>query len=335
MVLRGDYNSRWGEYKDLGVDLYSLSQSRLKGLLFARYKLNKLISDIKPDLIHTQGIRADIILSNHNIRIPHIATIHNFPQVDYQMNYGQLLSKIMLKKHIASMRMIDQIIGCSDSVANNLINSFGLNNVVGIQNGVDQEQFFANNLNFRYIRTKLRLDDSSIIWISTGHLSTRKDPAFLIKQWNEFIKVYSNHHLVFLGSGELYDDCTKLSSGNNNIHFLGRVSNVKDYLQGSDYFVSASKAEGLPMATIEALACGLPVLLSNIEPHAEVYNMSPNIGQLFKLGDNESFLDSFKLMVESNYLKQKNAALDLIAAELSASKMSQKYQSTYHKLLGA
>lgn len=328
-------DSRWMDYEALGIKLHSLNLSRLGGVFLAKSKLIKLVQTIQPDLIHTQGIRADILLTKLSKSTPHVSTIHNFPQLDYTMTYGELLGKLMLKKHIISMKKTDRLIGCSLSVSNNLINSFGLNNVVAIPNGVDQKSFYLDHENYNYIRTKLGLDKDSIIWISTGHLSKLKDPFFLISQWNKLVGSYKNHHLVFLGTGELHNDCIKLSVDNNNIHLVGRVSNVRDYLQGANYFVSASKSEGLPMATIEAMACGLPVLLSDIEPHKEIHDMSPSVGELFTLGDEEIFIESFKLLANSNYDECQNAALGLVASDLNASRMSRNYQNIYHELIGA
>lgn len=328
-------DSRWMDYEALGINLQSLNLSRLGGALLAKSKLIKLVQTIQPDLIHTQGIRADILLTKLSKSTAHVSTIHNFPQLDYTMTYGKLLGKLMLKKHIISMKKIDRLIGCSLSVSNNLIDNFNLKNTVAIQNGVDQEQFYFNKENSKYIKSKLGLSANAVVWISTGHLSILKDPIFLILQWCKLIKTYENHHLVLLGSGELHDECIKLSTDSSNIHLVGRVNNVRDYLQGANYFVSASKSEGLPMATIEAMACGLPVLLSDIEPHKEIHDMSPSVGELFTLGDEESFIESFKLLANSNYDEHQTAALNLIDNNLSASQMSQKYQNIYHELIGA
>src|SRR5690625_1499928 len=87
-----------------------------------------------------------------------------------------------------------------------------------------------------------------------------------------------------LGGGELQSACKALAGQTNNILIRGAVQNVTQYLQASDYFISCSKAEGLPMAVIEALACGLPCLLSDIRPHAEFFELSDSIGSLYALG---------------------------------------------------
>src|SRR5690625_7535896 len=85
-----------------------------------------------------------------------------------------------------------------------------------------------------------------------------------------------------LGGGELQSACKALAGQTNNILIKGAVQNVAQYLQASDYFVSCSKAEGLPMAVIEALACGLPCLLSDISPHAEIFKLSDSPGSLYR-----------------------------------------------------
>src|SRR5690606_21428417 len=122
---------------------------------------------------------------------------------------------------------------------------------------------------------------------------------------------------------------------NDNVHFLGRVSNVSECLQGADYFVSASKSEGLPMAAIEALACGLPVLLSDIDPHKEIIKLDDKIGSIYSLGSNSDFISSFKLLKDGNYPVASEAAIRLVKERLSAEVMSAQYQSIYKELIGA
>ena len=57
---------------------------------------------------------------------------------------------------------------------------------------------------------------------------------------------------------------------------------------------------GMPNSVLEALCVGLPVMLSDISPHREVYEMDERIGVLFSLKDN-NFNDKFSEIINRNY----------------------------------
>lgn len=326
-------DTRWKDFESIGVDLYSLNFSRFVGLFFSKSRVKKFIDKVRPDLIHTQGIRADVLISRLGFKIPHVATIHNFPQVDYRMTYGKVMSTLMLKQHIDAMKEIDKLVGCSTSVENNLVDFYGLQNTTAIQNGVDQDFFYPIIKSECNLRKNLGIQEDDKVWISTGHLSARKDPLFLIDVWSEIEKKHPDCHLVFLGSGALATECQLRASKLKNVHLLGRVTNVVDFLQESDYFITASQSEGLPMAAIEAMACGLPLLVTNIDPYKEILSLSDEVGKTYQLGCRESFFDSFSALVEWNYTEYSHAAIELVEQKLNAKTMSESYQLIYKELL--
>src|SRR5690606_33791427 len=280
----------WDDYKKLGVKLYSLNLSRFSGFFFSKNNVSKIVNEIKPDLIHTQGIRADSISSSLKSTLPKICTVRNFPQEDYVMTYGKLKGYLMVYQHVKAFRKLACCVGVSQVVEKNLKDKFDIIKTDSITNGVDTEIYLpAASEEKEKLREKHRIPQESNIWISSGHLSVRKDPIFLINQWKSNFANDLKNILLFIGDGDLHDECLSLASETNNIRVLGRVNNVSDFLQASDYFVSASKAEGLPNTVIEALACGLPVLLSNIGPHREIFDMDEKIGSLFTLNDEHMF----------------------------------------------
>lgn len=328
--------SLWEDYQGIRVDLCSLKLSRIQGLFLAKYKLGKLIEAIRPDLIHTQGIRADVLSSRLNLDVPRVSTVRNYPQDDYLMTYGGVQGRIMVRHHIDAFRRLDLCVGVSRAVERNINEMFMVKNTVCIPNGVNVERFFpVSEVNKYKARQRLSLPEASRIWISVGHLSSRKDPLFLIEQWKKYFGESKENVLLFLGGGELEKECKLEMPRSGNIIIKGRVNNVADYLQASDYLVSASKAEGLPNTVIEALACGLPCLLSDIAPHKEVVSMNKNIGGVFKLGDSRSFLDSLICLQKKDYSAMREAALHLVETKLSAQVMSNSYQVQYDKLMDA
>jgi glycosyltransferase involved in cell wall biosynthesis len=250
------------------------------------------------------------------------------------MTYGKFVGAQMVRSHARAMRRLEGCVGVSKAVCENLKLSFGLLNVEMVQNGVDTQAYSpANVADKKSLRKKLGLPKEGLLWITSGHLSERKDPLFLINMWKACFGKELATHLIFVGSGPLEKESKESVKGINNIHIVGRVSNVDEYLRASDYFVSASKAEGLPNAALEAMACGLPVLLSDIDPHHEIWELSPGSGELFELGCHESFSAKLADFQESERAAKVHAALSLVNDVFSAETMSRKYQHLYLDLL--
>jgi glycosyltransferase involved in cell wall biosynthesis len=158
----------------------------------------------------------------------------------------------------------------------------------------------------------------------SGALSHLKNSKIIIEAFQ--LQKKKNSILLFLGNGELYD--TLLSSyKSENIHFTGRVDNVKNYLQASDYYISASLTEGLPNSVLEAISAGLPVILSKIPPHIEI--IGDNYPYLFDPYNSEELSNKMKLIVQNeNQLFSLRHSLK-IKNNFSAHLMSDKYQLLY------
>ena len=90
---------------------------------------------------------------------------------------------------------------------------------------------------------------------------------------------------IFVGGGVLEAELRRAAHGDPRIRFTGHVNDVARYLQAADFFVSASRSEGMPSAVLEAIACGLPLVLSDIEPHRELLDLIPSAGTLVALQD--------------------------------------------------
>lgn len=325
------------ELNKFDITVLQLNLSRLGGLFFGRRYLSKIISKQGPVLLHTQGFRPDLIASGLNFKGKKISTIHNYPQLDYVMTYGVVVGWLLYKIHIAIMGKFDLLIGCSKSVAENLSNKFNLANVTYIQNGIDCDKFnpVRNNKNFTRFRAEIGLDSYSRVWIVLGHLTERKDPIFLINAWISFMSESHDDHLVFVGDGRLKATCEEISSKVKNIHFLGSVNNPSEYLKISDFYVSASLSEGLPLSALEAMATGLPILMSDISPHKEIFssNLIENFGFLFKLNDENDFYLKLCKLLKSDYEVLSSASRNAILENFSADKMALSYSELYYRIL--
>jgi glycosyltransferase involved in cell wall biosynthesis len=310
----------------LGIRVETLGLSRIKGLLFAKQSIKKFIKENNIDLVHSQGLRADGLMST--INIPRVATLRNYPYYDYTMTYGKIKGYLMAKLHLKYLKKIDEPRVVSKSISKMLkeLNNYDIDFV---RNGTDIQRF--GNLDKDTLRKKLGINNDKTVFVSVGHLSDRKDPVTVIKAFKR-TKI-ENSELIFLGDGHLNTQCNNISKNDQNIRFTGNINNVEEYLGARDYLISASLAEGLPNTVLEAMACGLPCILSNIPPHEEIYVINKNSSLLFEIKNINDLTDKINEITTRDYESMSKAAKEIIYANLSAKIMSNNYQKVYNKLL--
>ena len=325
--------SRLSDFKKLGVTVESLCMPRLAGLFFTGLKLVNVLPKYSPDIIHSQGFRADILVTKLRHFAPIITTIRNFPQKDFVMTYGKV-GHIMAILQGWAMKKFTSVVCVSEAVRYNIEKFYNVTRSEVILNGVDTDIYSACSSCQKYqIREKLGLPDNKNIWVVSGHLSNRKNSLFLVKTWKKYFLGDDNNLLIFLGNGPNEQQCLYEAIGCINIKFEGRVSNMHEYFQASDYYISASLAEGMPNAALEAMACGLPVILSNIEPHLEIHARDNEIGEIFDLSNQNSFLESIDNISTSDVDRSKSACINLIDKHFSAELMSHQYQQLYKSII--
>lgn len=128
-------------------------------------------------------------------------------------------------------------------------------------NGFNQKKFFVV---YRHrARQQLNLSDEKFIVAFTGTFKESKGVRELCEALNQLDNVYS----LFMGKGDIKPDC-------KNILFCGSVPNdeLYLYLNAADVFVLPTKGEGCCNAIIEALACGLPIISSDLSYNDDILN---------------------------------------------------------------
>lgn len=315
------------EFKKYDVRIIQLNMKRNIKKESYKTKLKRIVEDINPDIIHSHGYRSDryINLINKEFSFQHITTLHNFPFADYPKLYGLLPGILLSFCHLYIIMRIKHKIACSYSIAKKF-KLLNMKKVSVIQNGVDIEEFKSIDKKMKEsLRKSLNLPEDKKIVISTGAIIKRKRPIKLIK-------AFSNGNwadevlFIVLGDGKLYNKLEKYS--NENIKILGSTNNIAAYLQASDVFISNSKAEGLPMAMLEAAATGLIIVGSEIEPHEEVRNLYKDKTILFKGQKSKTIIKKInEALIESNCCSNSSSKYSL-----SSKNMTNKYLLYYQNV---
>jgi glycosyltransferase involved in cell wall biosynthesis len=119
------------------------------------------------------------------------------------------------------------------------------------------------------VREELGLPADVRLLIFVGRLDRQKDPLLLVDSFQVLRGSEQNVHLLVIGDGALRSEVEKrISAGNlvNQVSLVGAQppSRIASLLQASDVFVLSSAYEGMPIAVLEALAAGLPVVSTDV-----------------------------------------------------------------------
>ena len=324
--------SRWICFNTLGITLYSLRKNRFIRFSTLVSCLMPLLNQLKPNIVHTQGIRADYLSNKLPKHFHRITTQRNVPTVDYTLQYGRLIGLPLGHIHLRVISKIPNIVACSHSIADKLEHR----NIIAhtIQNGVDLRpgQHLATKEERNRHRIHLGLSTSDLIFVFTGPLISRKRPAHLI---SHFLRFFSGTKatLCIVGDGPMMSQCKTVSQNSSQIVFVGFIKDVTPYLISANVFVSAALSEGLPNSVLEALSWGLPVILSGIPPHEEILRLGPEAGYLVDLDSIENVFENFT----EDYLTEKRrfAARAIVTNYLNAKTMADEYSTLYHTLINS
>lgn len=180
---------------------------------------------------------------------------------------------------------------------------------VTIPNGIDRNQYHPLDPSARTaLRAASGFSERDIVLLFVGRFVARKGIDVLLSAF-ERLKSDTRLNLVHLclaGGGELQTDAINVleaadtRSVNSRIHILAPKIPAVEYYQMADVFVFPSQREGLPNVVLEALAIGLPCILSDIDPHVELKETNPEADiRLFRSGDAEHLACTVQAAFES------------------------------------
>lgn len=147
--------------------------------------------------------------------------------------------------------------------------------------GVDVDKFCQSNQNRNNFRKKINLLDSDLIIVSTARFDALKRIDRLIEAFSILAPQKKDIYLILAGNGPHLDKLmTQVGKLDGNIkkriYFLGYLDNISELLQACDIYVLPSDSEGLPLATLEALSCGLITVVTNTGGLAEIIEDGSN-----------------------------------------------------------
>lgn len=306
-------------------------------------KIRTIIEEVKPDVINIQDhfmIGSKAAKEGKKLGIPLVGTNHFMPENFIHYLYPPAFAKKLIKKLAwkAFARVYKQfdVITTPTKTAVDLIRDLGLKNpIISISCGVDLDRFNPRN-NGDYLKKRYNIKSSESIVLFVGRLDKEKRIDVLLKAFSK-IPATALAKLVIAGTGTERLNLVKLAKKlgiDKNVIFTGFVpdKDLPFLYRIADVFAIASIAELQSIATMEAMASGLPILAAKVMALPELVYHGKN-GFLFDEGDTEMLTAQILKIIRNPLLQKRMSGKSLeIINNHDLNKTVKKYEEIYKRV---
>lgn len=250
--------------KELGADFYTIP---MKSQDYTGFKnaLKKILSTQQYDAIHVHENETSYValqlakLMGVKKRFSHSHTSSPCGSIKDEI---RRISGCILNGHYAT-----HMLACGQLAGERVFGRWNMKRkrVIVLPNAIDTEKYAYNEAVRQQVRSELALEGHYVIGM-VGRLSEEKNCAYALHLIEKFHAIKPNVKLVVVGNGKLENHIrhkVKQNGLQEYVYLLGARDDVHRLYQAMDVFIMPSLHEGFPVAAIEAMAAGLPVLLSS------------------------------------------------------------------------
>lgn len=223
-------------------------------------------------ILHSHMFRASLFASPIG-RVCRVPVIIETTHVRETWRKGWIKSHFVVDRAIG--RLTDRFIAVSEANSRYLIEQKRIptRKISVIQNGCSIERVDPSKARPEGIRESLGFSKDDLVLIAMARLEPQKGHRILLQALPMLRSQFPNLRLICLGTGALHDELKKLTHDlelDAIVRFAGFQSNVADWLAAADIGVLPSFYEGLPLAAVETLAAGLPIVATAVDGTPEV-----------------------------------------------------------------
>ncbi len=288
--------------------------------------LRMLVQQTGADIVHAHGYKADVYLylASRKLRMPLISTCHTWYDNDrFVRIYGAIDRRVL--------RSFDGVVAVSEEVKLRLLNAgVRQERVRLIRNGIDLQPFVTERL--------LSSESPESLTIGlVGRLSSEKGIDLFLQAASRVLAEAPATNFIVVGDGP---DRASLEALLRELHIehrvslLGRREDMPAVYASMDIMVSASRQEGLPVALLEGMASGLPLVGTAVGAVPTIVR-DGSTGLLVP-PENVGALSSAILTLIHDPLRRSQfgaAGRRLIANDFSADQMTSEYLQLYEQVL--
>jgi glycosyltransferase involved in cell wall biosynthesis len=302
------------------------------GYIDSAWSFSRMLVQRRVDILHSHMFQASRLASPLGwlTRVPfRIETTH----VREHWREGWIKGSYFSDRLVT--RFITAIIAVSKSNAKYLETEKRLpkEKIVVIRNGVPTEQFDPSRAAPTALRAALGIDQHAPIVLVLARLAPQKGHRLLLEAWQTVMQTYPAAHLICAGDGDLRAQLVAQAEAlgiARSVSFVGRQPNISDWLLLADFTVLPSFYEGLPLAAIESLAAGRPVVATAVDGTTEVV-LDGKTGLTIPSGDSVALAAAISRMLAAPELVRTlgNAGREFVMEHFTHERQVQQTEALY------
>lgn len=314
-----------------GANLYvidSVFKNLYLAFPFRHIKIMRIIKRIKPDIVHAHfitkfGFHGALLDFHPFIMSAWGSDVLVLPKTSKLLRY---FTKFSLKK-------ADLIHAVSEYMAKEITSSFGgpMLNIKVVPFGINSKQF---NLNVEFAQTRqLLAGENDPIVISARNFEPVYNIECFINAIPLVLTKVPNTKFVLLGKGTLRSRLEEMAEEfgiSDSVKFIGHVPHeeLQNFFSCADVYVSTSLSDSLGVSNLEAIACGLPVILTDIPINKEFMEKGMVI-DVFPPGNSnvlaEKIIEAIRYPDKNNRKKNYEIIVDQYEWDENMNKMNDLY----------
>lgn len=314
-----------GELNNKGINTYILDKRAGRNRIKTVVKLMGIIRKEKPDVIHAHCSVPMLMgkLAGFFCGVPVICTVHSTR--GYRA-VREVLTSWMAKAYVA----------IGESAENYMKDSLHVSagKIIRIYNGVDMTKFSEG------MPTEGFWKDSGLacrkpVMLNVGRVSPPKNQLCFVKAIKECVDRGADVQGAILGAfdnDDIYSSLRAYIDDNglgNRVVFLGNRENVTDYLNNAECFVMTSVFEGLSVAYLEAAACNVPIITTDLPFVHEIEKISPG-SVIVAQNDAAALADA---ICTHKYDKRTNESVNNLKQTFSIEAFAKKHFDLYKEVI--
>jgi glycosyltransferase involved in cell wall biosynthesis len=326
---------------DLGAQVISWSPQHILDVV-ALAHLVRLLRSHRVDLLHIHEPRAAIFgrVVAYLLQLPVVVTVH-LPSYYFASGTG-VRARLRRRfdywiERILNWGFTNQLIYVSSRVCQEALD-WGLaprERAIVIQNGVDLALYAGDNQRL-VVRRSLGTPFETVVICCVARLDRQKGIDVLLDALGQLRMRQNSFRLWLLGDGaletKLHEQVRRLGL-ETNVQFLGYRSDVPRLLQASDIFVLPSRYEAMPISLIEAMAAGLPSVVTNVGENSHMVEHGAT-GLVVPPEDSKALAEALQQLLDDSKQSQSMGRFARQkATNYSVEQMVKRTEATYTQVL--